>query len=240
MKPEVAAGELRVLVEEADDPDVRRSGAAHERWKAKAEAVMAAALGSDSATLAKFHDLRYTVGIWTDAPGEDARDAQFFRGRVEEAAALLEAAIYEIELMGADEGLEGINYDVGLWQHVRHSVEEERWEQVASQCAIYVEDKVRRWAGRPIDGKGQTLVGQGLFAHALADDGPLVLGAQASERQGWKSLGLGLVGALGNVDRHNVQERPDARQYAIGVLGLASLLLTQLKREHPDVTATAP
>jgi hypothetical protein len=240
VKREVAAAELRTLVAESGEADVRRSGPAHERWKAKAEAVMGAALGSDSATLTKFRDLRYNVGIWTDAPGERERDARFFAGRVEEAAALLEAAIYEIELTGAEAGLEGVNYDVGLWQHVRHLVEEERWEQVASQCAIYVEDKVRRWAGRPTDAKGQTLVGQALFAQALGDDGPLRLGAQPSERQGWRSLGMGLVGALGNVDRHHVQERPDARQYAIGVLGLASLLLTQIEREHPEATAPSP
>jgi hypothetical protein len=240
MKPEAGAAELSTLVEEAGQDDVRRSGPANERWKAKAEVVMGAALGANSATLTKFRNLRYSVGIWTGAPGEDARDARFFAGRVLEAAALIEAAIHEIELMGAEEGLEGVNYDVGLWQHVRHSVEEERWEQVASQCAIYVEDKVRRWAGRSVDGKGQTLVGQGLFAHAFAEDGPLGLGSQASERQGWRSLGVGLVGALGNVDRHHVQERPDARQYAIGVLGLASLLLTQMKREHPDLTSSSP
>jgi hypothetical protein len=65
VKPDIAAAELRSLVEEAGDADVRRSGPANERWKAKAEAVMAAALGPDSATLAKFRDLRYTVGIWT-------------------------------------------------------------------------------------------------------------------------------------------------------------------------------
>lgn len=240
MKPEIAAAELRSLVEQAGEADVRRSSPANERWKAKAEAVMSAALGPDSATLAKFRDVRYSIGIWTGAPGEDARDAQFFAGRVQEAAALLEAAIYEIELTGAESGLEGVNYDVGLWQHVRHSAEEERWEQVASQCAIYVEDKVRRWAGRPNDAKGQTLLGQALFAHALGDGGPLPLGSQPSERQGWRSLGMGLVGALGNVDRHNIQERPDARQYAIGILGLASLLLTQIKREHPEVPTASP
>lgn len=240
MKPEIAAAELRALVEEADDTDVQRSGPASGRWKAKSEAVMGAALGSDSATLAKFRDMRYSVGIWTGDPGEDARDARFFAARVQEAAALLEAAIYEIELTSAEAGLEGANYDVGLWQHVRHSVEEERWEQVASQCAIYVEDKVRRWAGRPVDGRGQTLVGQGLFAHALGDDGPLTLGSQASERQGWRSLGLGLVAAVGNIDRHHVQERADARQYAIGVLGLTGLLLTQIKHEYAGVTAASP
>lgn len=240
MKPEVAAAELRSLVEQTDDAEVQRWGPANEKWKAQAEAVMAAVLGAESATLTKFRDVRYSIGIWTGAPGEKERDARYFIGRVKEAAALLEAAIYEIELTAAETGLEGVNYDVGLWQHVRHSVDEERWEQVSSQCAIYVEDKVRRWAGRPVDARGQTLVGHGLFAHALGDDGPLVLGSQPSERQGWRSLGLGLVGALGNVDRHHVQERPDGRQYAIGVLGLASLLLTQIKREHPEATVPSP
>lgn len=132
-----------------------------------------------------------------------------------------------------------MNYDAGLWQHVRHSVEEERWEQVASQCAIYVEDKVRRWSCRPTDGRGQLLVGQALFAHALGGEGPLQLGAQPSECQGWRNLGMGLVGAVGNVDRHHVQERSDAHLYAIGVLGLASLLLTQIKRDHPQATASS-
>jgi hypothetical protein len=51
MRPEVPAAELAALVEEAGTADVRRSGPANERWKAKAEAVMGAALGSDSATL---------------------------------------------------------------------------------------------------------------------------------------------------------------------------------------------
>jgi hypothetical protein len=38
----------------------------------------------------------------------------------------------------------------------------------------------------------------------------------------------------GATDRHHIQERDDARRYEIGVLGLASLILTQLRREHAD------
>jgi hypothetical protein len=39
---------------------------------------------------------------------------------------------------------------------------------------------------------------------------------------------------VGNVDRHRIQRRPDQRPYVMGVLGLGSLLLTQVRREHPD------
>ena len=47
-------------------------------------------------------------------------------------------------------------------------------------------------------------------------------------------LGMGFAQALSNVDRHHIQDRDDARRYAIGVLGLGSLLLTQLRHEHAD------
>ena len=131
--------------------------------------------------------------------------------------------------------MEGASYDSGLWDHVKHSVEEERWEQVASAAAIYVEDKVRRWAGNPLNRDGGKLVGQALFVKALSAGGPLALGAQANETEGWRNLGTGMVAAISNVDRHGIQDRPDAKQYALGALGLASLQLTQIRHEHPDL-----
>ena len=48
---------------------------------------------------------------------------------------------------------------------------------------------------------------------------------------------MGFAQAIGNVDRHRIQSRSDAKKYAIGVLGLGSLLLTQLRYEHPALTA---
>lgn len=233
MKPESAIEELSVLKDAAlSDGEVRAEGAAHDAWKAKVDTVMSRSIGPDSATLAKFRDLQYWVGVWSGAPGEDARDARYFAEQVDRAAGLIEAAIYELTLITGDSAVEGASFDVDLWQHVRHSIDEERWEQVASQAAIFVEDKIRRWCGHPVGPDGRVLVGRNLFAHALKAGGPLAMGKQANETDGWRNLGLGLVAAISNVDRHEIQDRPDGRQYALGVLGLASLLLTQIRYEH--------
>jgi predicted nucleotide-binding protein len=96
--------ELRRLHAEADQPEIQRSGPEHKAWKAKVAAVMQASLGDDSATLHKFNDLRYTVGVWSGAPGEAERDAQYFAKRVMDAAAYIDAAVYQLELQyGPDE-----------------------------------------------------------------------------------------------------------------------------------------
>lgn len=94
--------------------------------------------------------------------------------------------------------------------------------------------KVRRWAG--LDGG---VVGKGLYAAALADNAELQLGSRGGEWEGWRMLGMGFAQAVGNVDRHHIQDRPDARRYAIGALGLASLLLTQLRYQHSEITDEA-
>ena len=38
--------------------------------------------------------------------------------------------------------------------------------------------------------------------------------------------------ALRNADTHRIQERDDHKRYAMGVVGTASLLLTQLRHQH--------
>lgn len=93
-----------------------------------------------------------------------------------EAAGLIEAAIYELELLSGETQVDSSAYDMGLWDHVKHSVDEERWDQVASGAAIYLEDKVRRWAGDAKNKDGGRLVGKELFVRALSPGGPLVLG----------------------------------------------------------------
>lgn len=237
LRPSEAIEELQSLKAQASAPQIRRSSPEHKSWTTKVETIMARSLGEDSAVLKKFRDVRYHVGVSWGGRDEAARDAAYFVARLEDALGLIDAAVYELELSNRDTAPRPLDYDEGLWQHVKHSVEEERWQQVASQAVIYVEDKVRRWAGQPTGKDGNVLVGQTLFALALGDGGPLALGKQSNETQGWRSLGTGLVAALGNVDRHHVQERPDARLYAMGVLGLASLLLTQLRHQHPTAAA---
>lgn len=99
MDPKLAASELRKLRELTDDVTIRQDSPQHTSWKAKVDAVMQAALGNDSETLKKFRQLRYSVGIWTGAPGESQRDATFFAKQVDEAAGLIDAAIYQLELV---------------------------------------------------------------------------------------------------------------------------------------------
>jgi predicted nucleotide-binding protein len=105
LEPVRAAQELQKLRDEAESPEVQREGPEHEAWKAKTVAVMQGGLGRDSDTLHKFREMRYHVGIWTGAPGEEERDARYFAIRVKEAAALIDAAIYELGLSDSpDEG----------------------------------------------------------------------------------------------------------------------------------------
>lgn len=91
--------ELKALKEAASTAKVQREGATHDGWKAKVIVVMRQALGDQSTTLDRFTDLRYTVGIWTGAPGEAEDDRRYFASQVARAVALIDAAIYEIELM---------------------------------------------------------------------------------------------------------------------------------------------
>jgi hypothetical protein len=99
LEPRRAAEELRKLRSQADSPEIQRSGPEHKSWKAKVVAIMQAGLGQDSETLREFQHLRYSVGAWSGAPGEAQRDAQYFAKRVRDAAGLIDAAIYQLELL---------------------------------------------------------------------------------------------------------------------------------------------
>lgn len=91
--------ELRALRDASTGPLVRHEGAAHDAWKAKTVAVMRQALGVNSSTLNRFADLSYHIGVYSGAPGEAEQDRQYFAQQVLRAGALIEAAIYEVELM---------------------------------------------------------------------------------------------------------------------------------------------
>ena len=67
------------------------------------------------------------------------------------------------------------------------------------------------------------------------DESDWRLGSRTGEREGWRALATGFAQALSNVDRHKIQRRQDAQRYAIGVLGLGSLILTQLRHEHAEL-----
>lgn len=126
--------------------------------------------------------------------------------------------------------LDSGDYDPELWAHVVGLLDAGDWGKVPAAVAIYVEHQVRSWSGL-----SNAVVGKNLYATALGEKGKLAVGAVASEQEGWRMLGMGLVQAVGNVARHRLQTRDDERRYAVGVLGLGSLLLTQIQLEHPEL-----
>lgn len=139
--------------------------------------------------------------------------------------------MYALELAAeTDEPVDESSFDPELWIYVCGLVESGDWGKVAAQAAVFTEDKVRRWSAQDASS-----VGKGLYANAMGDAGELRLGGLKGEWEGWRGLGMGLAQAIGNVDRHHVQSPVDQRRYAVGVMGLASLLLTQMRYQHSEV-----
>jgi len=196
--------------------------------------IFVRAVGEANHLVTSFDKIAYSPSVmWGGMP--DSVWADSLRLGVAEAIALIDAAIYELGLIGGDEPVDEHAFDPELWAHVKTQVEDDDWYKVASQTAIFVENHVRTWAGEPKDRNGNNLVGRVLFLEVFADSSAYRLGGQQAEFEGWRFLGMGFSAALSNVDRHRIQKRDDAKRYALGVLGLGSLLLTQLRHEHGDI-----
>jgi hypothetical protein len=235
MRPAVAISELQVLRDEAlRSPEWLRSGGRDAAWRAKVEGVLTRSLGAQHHTTEGFREVRYGLSFWSDTTPDSAWTQAFVRG-VQDACGYVDAAIYELQLLTDDDGpVDDRAFDPELWDHVKGILVNEDWGKVASLVATFVEDRVRIWAGRPRDKSGEDLYGKGLYAAVFADNAEFRLGKRKGEWEGWRMIGMGFAQAIGNVDRHHVQDRSDARRYALGVLGLGSLLLTQLRFEHGD------
>jgi len=235
MRPTVAITELEKLRAEAEDPLAIRHKTIFTAWRARVETIFTRSLGQKHSILEKFRSISYHLGLYFDGQGPDPDRASYIAG-VQQAVGLIDAATYELKLLVADdsEPVDVRAYDPELWEHVKGLIEDEQWGQVASQTAIFVEDRIRIWAGHPKAKDDGELVGKGLYAKVFADDSEYRLGRTRSEWEGWRALGMGFAQALSNVDRHRIQQRDDGRRYAIGVLGLGSLLITQLRHEHRD------
>jgi hypothetical protein len=232
MQTKVAVDNLKALRLEGEQQgfSLQNSEDRFSSWKGRVRSVLIRALGVDHHLTSSFDEVNYsTVSLSTT----DVQNA--FMSGLKRARGIIDAAIFDLELGGtSDEAIDESAFDVELWRHVQSYIQNEDWSTVASQTAIFVEDRMRTWAGGPRDKGGRNLVGKGLCAKVLADDGEYRLGSEPGEWEGWRMLGMGFAQALGNVDRHNIQKRSDAKRYAIGVLGIGSLLLTQLRYQHGD------
>jgi hypothetical protein len=197
------------------------TNAEFEAWRRKTNLTLRRALGDKHQLVEDFENIVWYSGLRIDSSvvGRDS------------TVGVLEAAIYELEeLTEPADFASDASIDPELWAEVGHLVEQEKWAQVASQTAIFVESKIRQWAGLPDSKFGKDLMvavlkpGAGLFP----------LGRTPGEHEGWLSLGIGITMAVGNADRHRIQQRDDAKRYAMGVLGAGSLLLTQLRHQHAN------
>jgi len=230
VRSEEATAALNELLEESGlSPEARFI-----EWTSRAKVVLRAAFGANSEHVREF--------IAAATPRREGytlarglrHDLEAWRGdAAERGKAVLRSAFYALETLRRNSPLDDASIDPELWEHVAGLVADEDWTKIPAAVAIFVEDKIRTWAGDPRQPNDAAMVGKTLYAKALNDTGTLRLGRQESERDGWRSLGMGLAQAVGNVDRHRIQQRADVRRYAMGVLGLGSLLLTQLRYEHP-------
>ncbi|MBO0596806.1 hypothetical protein I2485_15280 [Nesterenkonia sp. E16_7] len=225
--------DLRSRLLELIDETPRSDEESYLLWTSKVAHLLRLGFGSDSPQL---HD--FTRASKVRKPRMSSGTVYYDKLRTEAVSrgkATMKGAVFALETASTHNPLDDSSVDPELWQHVIGLVNNEDWGKIPSAVVIFVEDKVRTWAEDPPDKNGGSLIGKGLYNRAFADDGVLRLGKQGSEWEGWKMLGSGLSQAIGNVDRHRIQQRKDVKRYALGVLGLASLLLTQLRYERGDV-----
>jgi predicted nucleotide-binding protein len=99
ISPKWAAVELSRLRRQAEEEDVQRDGPEHVTWRQSVDAVMANSLPATSTTLQEFRNISYHIGVYFGAPEEDLSNRQYFASQVRRAAALIDSAIYELELL---------------------------------------------------------------------------------------------------------------------------------------------
>lgn len=226
MKRDDAVGRLRDLRGQASSLPSNVSSAEFTSWSGRARSILSKSLGDDHHITQAFIGLRWTPSVYT--MGDDSAFVRTFEATVPEAQGLIDAAIFDLEELSDPPPLiDDAAYDPELWQHVSPHVLAEDWPKVASQTAIFTEDRVRRWAGRPVDD-----VGERLMTAVFGERADYRLGRTDGEKQGWHRFAMGLAMALRNADAHRIQDRSDHKRYALGVLGASSLLLTQIRYEH--------
>jgi len=198
---------------------------ATEAWKLRASTVLPEILG-------EYHPLADELDpLWIyKEPKEFSTKVTWARQHWREAEGILNAAITSYIFMQTriQDSSVAKALDADLMARVEHVFRVEDWTAVASLAATFVEDRFRTWAG--LD---HTAFGVNLMTKVLhPDTGVFPLGVSSGEIEGWHQLGRGFMSACSNVDRHRIQSRDDLQRYAVGVLGTASLLLTQMRYQH--------
>jgi len=236
MNPERAQQLIADLRLKLDDNAVWSPGPVSESWVLNVRSVLSRALGSDSPLVRTLDHIRFYPApvlrsAYADETSLEQERISTYESGIEHVQAVIDSALFEFASGGGDATRpSAANIDHQLWAHVRKLVESADWQNLPAAVAIFVESKIRTWGEF-----GRDVYGKVLYQRAFADDAELRLGATRGEWEGWRALGTGLALAVGNSDRHHIQQRGDMEQYAMGTLGLGSLLLTQLRHQHPEV-----
>jgi hypothetical protein len=128
-------------------------------WQRRADLTLRRIVGDERHFIEALSKIWFSPMVYPASPGAEQ---SAFDGGKQEAAALLKGVIYEHEVLReSPDFASDAATDPELWQHVEHLVEQEQWGQVASQVAIFVESKLRQWAGRPATEVGEKLMTQG-------------------------------------------------------------------------------
>jgi hypothetical protein len=118
--------------------------------------------------------------------------------------------------------------DPDLWAYIGRVVGIGDWAHAASGACVFLEEQLRSRAPRP------HLEAPPLVADLFRAGGPLELGDNPGQRDGWASLVRGLLMGPRNRVQHRIDPRaPDElRRYAAGIIGTVSLILTELRSRH--------
>ena len=191
-------------------------------WKHRMYAVIEEVCGASSSTAIKFSGIR-----WDPLGARLAPSRASWAKR--QAGEVIDILRWELDQRAIDAAPFGeATIDPPLWQHVRTVFEAQEWDKVALSSAVFIEDRLREWAHAQA-ARGSVDV----FKTALASD-HFRLGSTQGEEDGWRQLGTGFALALRNPSGHRIDARVDPRRYALGVLGVASLLLTEIKGRYGD------
>lgn len=224
MKPEDAIQRLRALRDEAAQLPDSTSSTEFNSWRPRARSVLTRALGESHHITEQFIAIKWTPAV----AGTSEAFKRAFKTAIPRAQGTLDAAIAELDLLADDVPVaDESGIDPELWEHIAPEIQAEAWGKVASQAVIFTEDRIRKWAGRPA-----SEVGKDLVVAIFGKIGQFQMGRTEGEIQGWQLFAQGIAQALRNVDAHRIQDRPDHKRYALGLVGACSLLLTQMRYEH--------
>lgn len=94
MDPKLAIEQLKRLVVQGGSPEIESDTPSHTTWRANSEAILRRALPSDSLLVARFSSLQYHL-LYSSS---SLRTTMHFKETTQNAVALLQAAIFELEL----------------------------------------------------------------------------------------------------------------------------------------------